>query len=1018
MNILTKIRKEPYLFLIIGIALLISVLSYQSGSFLTGWDTLHPEFNFLLNFKRILLGVWRGEQGLGAVAGHSHMTDLPRLLFLYPLSLFMPVSYLRWLYIFTCFVLGPTGIYFLLKKILPKGKYLSLSAFLGGLFYLFNLSTLQQFYVPFEMFPTQFAFLPWFFYFAIRFLKQKKSKFLLFVFVVSLLGTSQAYAAHLWYAFFACFLAFLVSYFLLFGQRFILLKKILLLILIVLIANSFWLLPNVYGTLTNSSTPKMAKQNRLYSQEYLLRNRETGYLKDVALIRGFYFNWKIYSPEEEKFVLLMEEWNKHLEKPLVGILGYSFFTLVLSGIVLAIKKKEKLILSLLPLFVIPFVLLMNHTLPFSYLFDLLIKFSLFEEAFRFIFTKLAILMAFSFTIYFAYLCFSVFNLLKKRFLVFLLALILTAGLFTYMQPIFKGKLISPKVKINIPNHYFDFWQFMETQEQGTILPLPLHSFTGWQFYDWGYQGSGFVWFGLKQPILDRDFDRWEQKNEQAYKEISYAFYRHQIDLIEKLIEKYHLSYLVWDKSIITPNPKNRDQALLTQEIEKILSTLEQREVISEQAQFSNLFVFKTNRSYPQLEIKEINQEASSINNWSYLDSAYFNRDDYLTKNTSFLYYPFRNYLDEKERLEAKNLSINCDYSSCHFLIKPEFESKIYQKVVLKEEIIGADLYLNRQENKLTATFDFWLPKSINQKLNKTFVIDKGKSEALVFNQYQIPLPEIQIGEQKFLGLVFFNPNQENLLNDKEINFGLDNVTILGQDFFSSIEGKGINLSARNIYLRNNLSKNVQLVNSEGKEWLSFKSQDKQLGHYLEFFDLPHQTGFILGIKSKNIQGLPLRICFKNLFTKNCALYDQLSKNKKSGWDFFLIPSLEENIGYSLAIDNISLGNYFSENQLEQVIIFPIPFDTLTNLSFSQKDQVSTKKPYLILNQSFNKDWLVLKKTSQGLKLERPVLINNWANGWEINQGESKIIVFFWPQLLEFLGLLLLPTSFYLLLKKK
>ena len=42
---------------------------------------------------------------------------------------------------------------------------------------------------------------------------------------------------------------------------------------------------------------------------------------------------------------------------------------------------------------------------------------------------------------------------------------------------------------------------------------------GWNYYDWGYRGSGFLWYGIKQPILDRAFDVWDKSSEKYYEEI-------------------------------------------------------------------------------------------------------------------------------------------------------------------------------------------------------------------------------------------------------------------------------------------------------------------------------------------------------------------------------------------------------------------------------------------------------------------------------------------------------------------
>src|SRR3990167_7861410 len=84
---------------LIFIALILAFQNYTPGTFLSGWDTLHPEFNFGLNFERLFFGVFRSEQGLGAVAAPSNISDLPLVLFLYFFHYFISLSFLRSSYI-------------------------------------------------------------------------------------------------------------------------------------------------------------------------------------------------------------------------------------------------------------------------------------------------------------------------------------------------------------------------------------------------------------------------------------------------------------------------------------------------------------------------------------------------------------------------------------------------------------------------------------------------------------------------------------------------------------------------------------------------------------------------------------------------------------------------------------------------------------------------------------------------------------------------------------------------------
>ena len=86
-----KLLKFIFPVILISVAIFLCVKNYSPGTYLIGWDSLHPEFNFSEAFARIWQGVWRAEQGVGAIAAHSHLSDWPRLIFLWLESFFLPV---------------------------------------------------------------------------------------------------------------------------------------------------------------------------------------------------------------------------------------------------------------------------------------------------------------------------------------------------------------------------------------------------------------------------------------------------------------------------------------------------------------------------------------------------------------------------------------------------------------------------------------------------------------------------------------------------------------------------------------------------------------------------------------------------------------------------------------------------------------------------------------------------------------------------------------------------------------
>ena len=100
---------------------------------------------------------------------------------------------------------------------------------------------------------------------------------------------------------------------------------------------------------------------------------------------------------------------------------------------------------------------------------------------------------------------------------------------------------------------FEMFDYFESQnEYGRVADFPIHSLWGWTYYDWnepielGYQGAGFLWFGIKQPLLNREFDRWGLNNEQYYREMSYAVYSKDLPLIENLLKKYKIRWLIFN----------------------------------------------------------------------------------------------------------------------------------------------------------------------------------------------------------------------------------------------------------------------------------------------------------------------------------------------------------------------------------------------------------------------------------------------------------------------------------------
>ncbi len=909
-----KILKNNILvFILISLSLILAMANYTHGTILSGWDTLHPEFNFAEYFKRILFGVWQEHQGLGALSSQAHPSELPRMLIYYPLSFVLPLSFLRYSYFFITLILGPLGMYYFIKKGVLKEDSVQnkIASFGGALFYLFNLGTLQHYFVPLEMFATHFATLPWLFLSVIQFLEYSKKRYLFLFAIFTFFSASIAHTSTLWFAYFLSLLLFLFTYNFINQKREIRINS-LKIILTTLLINAFWLLPNLYFILNQGRQISDSKINSLFTEEAFANNKLFGTIPNILISKNFLFNWGAYVGNGE-FGPLLKVWVNHLQQPIVLIIGYGLSSIALLGIVYSAIKKNVVSLCLLTILCLATFFLLTDNPPFGFLFTFLQNtIPLFKEAIRFPFTKFSILLMFALSCYFAFGL----KLLIRKFSSYSFILIFIAFIY-YMLPAFQGNLISPLMKVNIPSTYFSVFKLLNDQPYGRVATLPIHSFWGWNYYSWGYQGAGFSWFGLKDPVLEREFDRWNPNNEQYYREMSQAIYSQDQNKLNNVLQKYDISYILLDKSIIAPDQGTDEKVLFQNETENLLDKDLSLQKI---ARFGDLFVYQTAFNNPQVRIikNPVSLGPSAI---FYDDFAYAKYHDYITysnpeKNT--VLYPFRNIIDNQNRIISKDLVTSFSNFSA----------------------LDPKLSLNTNND--------CSPANPQEKTNF----------------------------------------QKTIIGEKENRF------------------------------------------------IEYTSSGGSFCEHFSYPTLQRNKAYLISIDARNAKGLPLRICIRNYISNRCDLFSHLSGLKKFTQNLFLIPPIDQSIGFDININNFSVKNSPSVNDLKAVQIYPFDYDKFSQIeNYPSSGAKNEEKNVIVYSQSFDKGWKAYEVKNInwlnttlpflfGNQLKEHVLVNNWANGWvleksKIKNQNSKIIVIFWPQYLEYLGFgILLGTFVWLLLPTK
>jgi hypothetical protein len=971
--------------ILVGVASILIWINYQPGTWLSGWDTLHPEFNLTLYFKRAFFSLWQEHQGLGALATQTHASELPRLSIIYLLSFFLPRNLIRYGYFSLTLILGPLGVYYF-SKYLIKNKF---AALVAGLFFLLNLTTLQHFYLPLEMFATLFASIGWLFLFSSEFLQKGKKKSLIAFALTVILATPMSHTPTLFFAFLLCFLSYLLAITVLNHQP---IKRLIVIGVTTLLLNSFWLIPSLYFIVDQGSLISQSKIHQQFSSYAFSYSHKFGNLNNIVQLKNFLFDWGEFDDFSNQFITVFNEWLPHLNNPPIRPIAYLIFSLMLIGLTLAIIKKNRYVKAMvLPLF-ISFSFIANNVVFFEKIFSLLSKrVPLFQEALRFPFTKFSTIMVFSWAIFIGYSISTV----RRKLWQFLFSIAIVTLLLIQMWPAFKGNLISPSMKVNFPKEYFEVMTWLNLPEnQGRIAHFPVHTFRGWSYYRWQYEGAGFWWFGLDSPFLDREFDRWSPySNENFFWEISNAIYSKNLKSIEAVFDKYQVRWVLVDKNIFDPS-SNRAPSF--EIIDELFTSSDK---ISLVRKFNDIGLYQYSPNQKQGVVSLISQPKNigPQYNWSDEDVAFEENGHYITDQSLSweFYYPYRTLFTKKAQGDLE-FDLGEDNSSFILQSQIEFSPDTDTLIIPKNY---SQSYYNIAENDLTK-INYQTPEiSIQNDVLYTF-IPKIKGE---FSQIITPQAE--------------NINAQNCRPDQDGQVNIKKVATNNRQYWQ--------LSATNAY------------NCGAIFWLP---------------TLPQNISYIISIEHQHQEGETILFWLENLQARKADIETYLPKSTTPTTSYFIQPLANpDGLGYGLHFDNIAIDKKTSTNLLGQISLYPFPLEFLSHLkvlSPNKKGDTNANSKAKITNirhpnssiyqvklesndgnqstiiwlpQTYHNGWQAypIKNTDRGLEkylaslfsflFKKPLnhlLVNNWANGWQLEENLSGVVIYFTPQLLQYFGILL------------
>lgn len=1179
------------IFFLLTIELLLFLTNFKPHTSLYGWDTILPELNFGQNFLSQIFGVWQQNKALGFYDGMVTMSNVPHTIFLWLLSFLLPTSFLRYFFIFLMHFLGIVGMYLLIQKLLKK-TWIAIAA---ALFYGLNFATIQMFYAPLEVFAVHFASLPFLTFTLISFLQEPRKKTLVGFALVSVISLPQAFVPQVFISYLLLLLSILTTY--LWVRKKEGIRPVLMVLLTVFCINAYWMLPYVYGIPQNAPVILNSEINQSASTSIYLMNHARGDLWDTIFLKGFMLDTTEFIPQKGQ-TYIMQVWRSYTSSPFFLIPSLFFALLCFLGIFQTIKNRQKGFYPFLLVFFVCFFFLGNNIFGLSMLNGFLRFFlPVFNEAFRFPFTKFSTLFVFTYSIFLGYGIYtltkigqikllqgvaggkesqrsaaigtywnhlasmfgkelltgprifssktsaysqlpgklkvtipkSIRKMVKQcqnegiHFLQFafrakkmsqvsppekrkissekidqlascktkkmlflhgniitpLFSLLTILLIFLSSLPAFQGNFLYSMLRLPFPKDYKETISFFQKQNPNArISILPEASFWNWQYHTDGYRGSGFLWYGLPQAVMERSFDPWSSASEEYYWELSQAIYSQNPSLLKSVFEKYQISYALLDLKKMYPYAP---QSAQIPETEKLLKEAGLTQI----QQFGDEHIY----FFPNQAMVSVATHLPKVEPfaWTQKDMFYFLHGPYISSSSPEFSLPFSSLFTLKKNPKF-SLSQDQNFLIFTSILPKNMSHLLIPSYAQIEQFIPATLTLQKQKDGsflLQATVQTPIVFLGNQQIFGTtysfplFSLPPNVLLPITIRVNGYPIASIHKFTNQTITTTLLTLTNNNSITLSNKNNGA--VT------------KGIPLSSLLAHLPQAASITFHplqapmtfrvtvpkvtdsifsftpdVANSEVSNCSSipngtFSSQKTPTGLTLQslntdacvsYFDkdAPTSLGYAAFITSSHQRGQPLSFWAEN--TTDHYAFSQVSLNtdKITTTSALILPPMQaNNLGYAFHFDNTSIG-IPTVNTLHNFSLYPIPYTFLQslqadsqpihtmpvmqNVSFEHLNPSlyiasvpEVEQGTLILSAAYNPGWNAYAFSSPpnfldmafpfifGTELPRHVKVNNWENGWQVNtnQAHAYAVMVFLPQYLEYVGFLFLISFFLYLL---
>ena len=1065
---------------VVLVALVIAFQNIDFSTYYSGWDNIHAEFNLARYARQVFFGSWLEHQGLGAPAAQAHLSEIPRLPILFFLQLLLPDNLIRYTYIFSMYLVGGVGVYLFLSKIwLNKktGNFKNWIASLGAVFYLLHILTLQQYYISFEMFMVQFAFFPFLLMLIHKLSRSFSSKHILLFILLQFLIAPSGHTPTVFYL--AVLLSMIYGFFVHLKNNFKInwrsgLAFSFLIGLLTLITNAYWILPNLYYSVQNSHYVQESRTNSIFAPESVWSIKEAGTFQNFVNNTHYLFNWKDYSFSDQKFEYVFHEWLPHLNSPLTQTLMavVGFGTLVGLALVIWNKNKGYERWAFVIFYLFSVFLIWINLFPTNVLVNYLYRFGVFQEAFRNPFTKLSILFSFVsvvFFVEFAEFIIDYFQQHKSKAIFQKLASVI-ALLFLFFSviyialPSFQGHFINDKLRIKYPDQYFELFDYLKTRDSSLrVLPLPQFNHAAWVYHDWsfiepgnGYQGMGFNFFGIPQPVLKRDFDRWGETNDFFYHELKYALDTNDVTHFSQLLAKYNIDLVLVDETKIDPfrdyDYQKEHQLLVAAGLNKVW----ERDFLS----IYQKDEFNKGQFFVPQSIKIVSANTDRIKK----DWAYHHEGDYISSDLdkAVVIYPFtdlmqpelvdvnyaQDFIKIRQEIELGNYlftlpgaqepehltPVMIDYSGQR--VKVRFP---VNRILVKDEVITLphlphfQFYIDEASEIIVFFNNQGIVIQPGQIIYPVLSVDVGQPISIAYANRNADLNLIGEGRIRSTDLEIkkqfdLNPDWNKFKND--LVFQVDEV----EELILKTEFPVVSLDVAQNPSVNCSDPEQGFITADFSQGIMTYEADKYAvscnGYNFDY--MSSAASYLLNVSGENIKGRSIKFFVSN--SQEGVMPDDymLPQGKYDSTITLNKVSDDPRAQYFLNWETRSFGK-LSKNQIYQMRIVPFPFERLAQLRMETVNSADIKSNniaikqawtfidaihiidlecedgncYLGTDQSYDDLWLAFRLGET--KLLPHFKFNNWANLWQVDQS-GRIIILYLPEAMALFSFVFLAAA--------